>query len=91
MTKARKTLAAKRPGRPSGPPQRRRIDLPDGDQLWAFYTDWANDTGISTKYLQRNRKRFKDALTVIAGVVYVRNNAGRRVLAEPTTQRRARR
>jgi hypothetical protein len=91
MTKARKTLAAKRPGRPSGPLQRGRIHLPDGDQLWPFYTDWAGDIGISTKYLQQNRERFQDALTLIAGVVYVKNNVGRRILAEPKRTRGSRR
>jgi hypothetical protein len=89
MTKARKT--SPRPaGRPSGPPPRRRIDLPDGDQLWPFYSDWADDTGINSKYLQRNRRRFEGALSMIAGVLYVKNNVGRRILAEPK-QRRGRR
>lgn len=78
-----------RPGRPFGKAVRKRITLPDGEVLIPFYTDWADEVGINSKYLQRNRHRFP--LTKIAGITYVRDQAGRRALAEPKKARGARR
>jgi hypothetical protein len=64
-------------GRPSGPQHRKRIDLPDGDQLAPFYTTFSGDTGLNPKSLQPRRQL---PTTVIAGVVYVspspKSNAG---------------
>jgi hypothetical protein len=57
-------------GRPAGPQHRKRIDLPDGDQLVPFYTAFSEDTGLNPKSLQRIRRQLPT--TVIAGVVYVR-------------------
>jgi hypothetical protein len=50
-------------GRPRGPVKRPRIDLPDGDQLWPYYTDFAQDTGINRRSLQR---MLKDVPTTVA-------------------------
>jgi hypothetical protein len=83
-----KTLQ-KTAGRPAGKVERKRIDLPDGDQLVPFYTDWSQETGLNAKYLQRNRHRFP--LVTLGGIAYVRDRAGRQVLAEPKKARRARR
>jgi hypothetical protein len=78
-------------GRPRGPVKRPRIDLPDGDQLWPYYTDFAQDTGINRRTLQRMLKDLPT--TVIAGVRYCANKATRRLLAGrmATKRRRGRR
>jgi hypothetical protein len=83
MTKSRTA------GRPPGKAERKRIDLPDGEQLVPFYTTFAEETGLNAKYLQRNRRRFP--LVTHAGVTYVKDKAGRRVLAEPKKSRGSRR
>jgi hypothetical protein len=77
------------PGRPSGKAQRPRITLPDGEVLVPYFTDWSQETGINAKSLQRTRPRMPTV--VIAGVVYVKDRAGRQVLAEPKKSRGARR
>jgi hypothetical protein len=65
-------------GRPLGPQPRKRIDLPDGDQLVPFYATFSEDTGLNPKSMQRIRRQLPT--TVIAGVVYVspsaKTNAG---------------
>jgi hypothetical protein len=75
-------------GRPRGPVKRPRIDLPDGDQLWPYYTDFAQDTGINRRSLQRMLKDVPT--TVIAGVRYCANKATRRLLAGRMATKRRR-
>jgi hypothetical protein len=75
------------PGRPLGEAQRPRIALPDeGEELWPYYTDWSDDTGINAKTLQRIKRQMP--LVTIAGVIYIKNKAGRRALAEPSKKSR---
>jgi hypothetical protein len=85
---ASKTTTNPGPGRPLGKAQRPRITLPDGEVLVPYFTDWSQETGINAKSLQRMRPHMPTV--VIAGVVYVKDQAGRRLLAEPK-KRRARR
>jgi len=75
-------------GRPRGPMKRPRIDLPDGDQLWPYYTDFAQDTGINRRSLQRMLKDLPT--TVIAGVRYCANKATRQILADRMKTKRRR-
>jgi hypothetical protein len=76
-------------GRPAGvTKQRLPIDLPDGDRLIPYFTTFSKDTGLHPKYLQRIRHRMPTV--VCAGVVYVKDKAGREALANPP-KRRARR
>jgi hypothetical protein len=84
-----KSKTKRRAGRPSGPQPRKRIDLPDGDVLVPFYSTFSEETGLNRKYLQRERKRFP--VVTLAGILYVKDKAGRRVLAEPKQQQRGRR
>jgi hypothetical protein len=75
-------------GRPRGPVKRPRIDLPDGDQLWPYYIDFAQDTGINRRSLQRMLRDVPT--TVIAGVRYCANKATRRLLAGRMATKRRR-
>jgi hypothetical protein len=72
-------------GRPPGKAERKRIELPDGDALVPLYTTFSEDTGINAKSLQRMRRRLPTAL--VAGVLYVRDKAGRAALANPPKRR----
>jgi hypothetical protein len=74
-------------GRPVGVKQRPPIDLPDGDRLVPYFSTFSQDTALSPKYLQGIRHRMPTV--VHGGIVYVRDKAGRLVLAE--SKKRARR
>jgi hypothetical protein len=76
-------------GRPAGTKPRIAIDLPDDGGLVPYYTDFAIAVGLNPKTLQRMRRRMP--VVVLSGVAYVKDKAGRRVLAEPKKQRGARR
>jgi hypothetical protein len=77
-------------GRPAGTKQRIAIDLPDeGERLVPYYSDFAKAVGLTPKTLQRMRRRMP--VVVLSGVAYVKDKAGRRVLAEPKKARGARR
>jgi hypothetical protein len=76
-------------GRPAGRKERIAIDLPDGDRLVPYYSTFSQTTGLNAKYLQRIRPRMPTVEH--GGIVYVRDAAGRRVLAEPKKPRGGRR
>jgi hypothetical protein len=69
--------------------QRPPIDLPDGDQLVPYFSTFSQATALSPKYLQGIRHRMPTV--VHGGIVYVKDKAGRQVLAEPKKSRGARR
>jgi len=77
-------------GRPAGKVARKRIQLPNGDSLSPYYTTFSEDTGLTPKSLQRMRRRMPTVM--VAGIVYVKDKAGREALANPVAKkRRARR
>jgi hypothetical protein len=86
MTKSVKAL--RKAGRPPGRAARKRIELPNGDALVPFYTTFSEDTGINPKSLQRMRGLFPTVM--VAGVLYVKDAAGREALANPTKRGRRR-
>jgi hypothetical protein len=85
MTKSNQRTA----GRPSGKVERKRIELPGGDAWVPLYSTFSEATGINAKTLQRMRRRLPTAM--IAGVLYVKDAAGRNALAEPKKSRGSRR
>jgi hypothetical protein len=84
-----KTLQQMTAGRPAGKVARKRIELPGGDAWVPLYSTFSEATGINAKTLQRMRHRLPTA--IIAGVLYVKDAAGRSALAEPKKARGARR
>jgi hypothetical protein len=75
-------------GRPAGKVERKRIELPGGDAWVPLYSTFSEATGINAKTLQRMRRRLPTAM--IAGVLYVKDAAGREALANPTKRGRRR-
>jgi hypothetical protein len=73
-------------GRPAGKVERKRIELPNGDALLPLYTTFSEDTGLNAKSLQRMRRLLPTVM--VAGVLYVKDAAGREALANPTKRRR---
>jgi hypothetical protein len=72
--------------RPAGKVERKRIELPNGDALVPLYTTFSEDTGLNAKSLQRMRRLLPTVM--VAGVLYVKDAAGREALANPTKRRR---
>jgi hypothetical protein len=83
MTKSKRTA-----GRPAGKVERKRIELPGGDALVPLYTTFSGITGLHPKSLQRMRRQLPTAM--VAGILYVKDAAGREALANPTKRGRRR-